>query len=298
MITKEIYESTYPKEPVADKTIVVGMAGSSGSKSGGKANNSGKPKSKTASANRSSSQGRQAAVGKASPASRSKSAGKANSAHRTGKTGKAGGVKGRTTYYKTKQSKQRRKLKFLMLAVALLLVLAMLRSCFLTVDIENLHYPDYIQQNFIAVDGHSRTGNKMSKVNDIVIHYVANPGSSAKANRDYFASSQSRVSAHFVVGLNGEVIQCIPLDEESSASNRRNPDTISIEVCHPDKSGRFNDKTYGALIQLAAWLCNEFHLDEEHLIRHYDVTGKNCPKYYVDHPSAWKQLKEDVGRYR
>ncbi len=185
-----------------------------------------------------------------------------------------------------------------MLAVILLLALAMLRTCFATVDVENLNYPDYIQQNFIAVDGHSRTGNQMTRVNDIVIHYVANPGSSAKANRNYFASSQSKVSAHFVVGLKGEVIQCVPLDEESSASNRRNPDTISIEVCHPDSSGKFNDQTYYALVQLTAWLCREFHLDEDHLIRHYDITGKDCPKYYVDHPAAWNQFKDDVKRFQ
>lgn len=91
----------------------------------------------------------------------------------------------------------------------------------------------------------------MKRVNDIVIHYVANPGSSAKANRDFFDSSQSSVSAHFVVGLKGEVIQCVPLNEQSSASNDRNPDTISIEVCHPKANGKFNSKTYGALIRKA-----------------------------------------------
>ena len=30
------------------------------------------------------------------------------------------------------------------------------------------------------------------------------------------------------------------------------------------------------------------------MIRHYDVTGKNCPKYFVENPEAWEQLKEDV----
>lgn len=134
----------------------------------------------------------------------------------------------------------------------------------------------------------------MKRVKDIVIHYVANPGSTAKANRDYFDSDESDVSAHFVVGLEGEVIQCVPLDEQSSASNNRNSDTISIEVCHPTKTGKFNDKTYGALVQLTAWLCEEFHLDTDDIIRHYDITGKNCPKYYVEHPEAWEAFKEAV----
>lgn len=25
-----------------------------------------------------------------------------------------------------------------------------------------------------------------------------------------------------------------------------------------------------------------------------DVTGKECPKYYVDHPDAWEQMKADI----
>lgn len=182
----------------------------------------------------------------------------------------------------------------LMAVILVLMVVTIFRSCFMTVDISNLHYPSYVKQDIIAEDGHSRTGNEMKKVKDIVIHYVANPGSTAKQNRDFFNSSQSRVSAHFVVGLKGEVIQCVPLDEQSSASNNRNPDTISIEVCHPDNSGKFNKKTYRTLVRLIAWLCDEFHLDEGDVIRHYDITGKDCPKYYVDHPDAWKQLKKDV----
>lgn len=176
---------------------------------------------------------------------------------------------------------------------AVLLVLT-LRSCFFQVDVSQLYYPAYIQQEFISEDGHSRTGRDMKRVKDIVIHYVANPGSTAKGNRDYFDSADSYVSAHFVVGLEGEVIQCIPLDEQSSASNNRNSDTISIEVCHPSENGKFNDRTYGALVQLTAWLCEEFHLGTDDIIRHYDITGKNCPKYYVEHPDAWEAFKEAV----
>ena len=30
------------------------------------------------------------------------------------------------------------------------------------------------------------------------------------------------------------------------------------------------------------------------MIRHYDVTGKNCPKYFVEHEDEWEQFKKDV----
>ena len=154
--------------------------------------------------------------------------------------------------------------------------------------------PDWIEQNYIDKDGHSRTGWELKKVNDIVVHYVANPGSTAAANRSYFNSPGSNTSAHFIVGLQGEIIQCIPLDEQSSASNQRNPDTISIEVCHPDAGGEFSIPSYNALVKLLVWLCGEFRLDEDNVIRHYDVTGKNCPKFYVEHPDEWERLKNYV----
>ena len=131
---------------------------------------------------------------------------------------------------------------------------------------------------------------------NIVIHYVANPGTTAKQNRDYFNNDDTKVSSHFVVGLEGEVIQCIPLDEISSATNDRNVDTISIEVCHPDESGKFADATYESVVKLTAWLCKKYNLTQNDVIRHYDVTGKDCPKYYVEHPAAWKQLQEDIGK--
>ena len=157
--------------------------------------------------------------------------------------------------------------------------------------------PEWIDQQFLEVDGHSRRGQNLTALNDIVIHYVGNPGTSAQNNRDWFANPESNVSAHFVVGLEGEVIQCLPLEEISSASNHRNPDTISIEVCHPDETGKFTDKTYAALVRLTAWLCDSAGLPRENVIRHYDVTGKNCPKYFVENEEAWLAFLEDVKNY-
>ena len=172
----------------------------------------------------------------------------------------------------------------------------------------NIELPDYIKQDFIPVNPYSRPGRWLERVNNIVIHYVGNPGSSAKGNRNYFASlanqrennlNHTYASSHFIIGLNGEIIQCIPLTEISYASNHRNSDTISIEVCHPDKSGEFSNITYQSLIKLSSWLCNEFDLNPEaDLIRHYDVTGKICPKYYVENPEAWENLKSDVAAYQ
>ncbi|MBR3837687.1 MAG: N-acetylmuramoyl-L-alanine amidase [Clostridia bacterium] len=163
-----------------------------------------------------------------------------------------------------------------------------------TAEAPELNVPDFVTVDLIAVDGDSRRGEKLEAVRDIAVHYVANPGTGAKANRNYFDSPDSETSSHFIVGLEGEVILCVPLDEKSSATNERNRDTISVEVCHPDETGEFSSVTYESLVRLLAWLCDTYELSEENLIRHYDVTGKLCPLYYVEHPEAWEKLKQDV----
>ena len=132
-----------------------------------------------------------------------------------------------------------------------------------------------------------------------MIHYTANPGSTAQANRNYFEGLKdehtTKASSHFVIGLDGEIIQCIPSTEISYASNDRNGDTLSIECCHPDETGKFTDKTYDSLVKLTAWLCSRFDVPADEVIRHYDVTGKDCPKYFVENEDAWKQFQKRCG---
>ena len=154
--------------------------------------------------------------------------------------------------------------------------------------------PAWVDAQIIEVDGISRRGERLEDIRSIVIHYVANPGSSAQANHDWYVNPESEVSSHFLIGLEGEVIQCIPLDEYSSASNHRNKDTISIEVCHPDETGKFNDESYHSLVQLTAWLLEVSGLQPEDVIRHYDITGKDCPRYFVQHEDSWLDFLEDV----
>lgn len=156
----------------------------------------------------------------------------------------------------------------------------------------------YIDVQLLTPNSYSRPQIAIEKVNYIAIHYTANPGSGAQANRDYFenlaTTRETKVSSHFVVGLDGEVIQCIPTSEMSYATNSRNVDSVSIECCHMDETGIFSDETYDSVVKLTAWLCTRFGLTEDAVIRHYDVTGKECPKYYVDHPDAWEQMKADI----
>ena len=167
-------------------------------------------------------------------------------------------------------------------------------------QVEDVPVPEYVEKDYLTVNPYSRPGDALEKINGVVIHYVGNPGTTAHANRNYFQSLSSGredtyASSHFIVGLEGEVIQCVPLTEIAYASNTRNGDTVSIEVCHPDETGEFSPVTYDRTVELTAWLCREFRLDpSQDVIRHYDVTGKECPRYYVEHPEAWDDFRADV----
>lgn len=210
---------------------------------------------------------------------------------------------------KVRKSKTQPKLQTYMKVVAILLILVTIvlgiRSCI-------SHNTKYTEKKGAAIDAsepdidvqlldvneYSRPGTASNKITGIVIHYTANPGATAQNNRDYFQglkdSHITQASSHFIVGLDGEIIQCIPTWEIAYASNNRNIDTVSIECCHPDDTGEFSTATYNSAVQLTAWLCMKFGLDQDDVIRHYDVTGKNCPKFYVEHEDEWDFFKENV----
>lgn len=150
----------------------------------------------------------------------------------------------------------------------------------------------------LTVNAYSRPGTETEKIQGIVVHYTANPGSTAMDNRNYFEGLKdthtTEASSNFIVGLEGEIVQCVPTWEVAYASNSRNIDTVSIECCHPDENGVFTKETYRSMVQLCAWLCLKFDLDAQDVIRHYDVTGKNCPKYFVEDEEAWEQFRADI----
>lgn len=171
----------------------------------------------------------------------------------------------------------------------------------LVIPADEIELPDWITEAYIPVNEYSRPGDKLDAVNGVVIHYVGNPGTNGWQNHDYYAnlaeSGAASVSSNFIIGLDGTVILCVPLDEVAYASNNRNSDTISIECCHPDADGAFTEATYQSLVRLCAWLKELYDLDMEDIIRHYDVTGKICPKYYVEHEDAWQRLLDDIKNY-
>ena len=139
--------------------------------------------------------------------------------------------------------------------------------------------PDFAVE-LLTVNEYSRPGTELAQVNGIVVHYTANPGTTAEQNRSYFESlaetGETHASSHFIIGIS---------------------DTISVECCIPDESGKFTDETYQSLVELVAWLMGRYDLTTDNVIRHYDVTGKDCPKYFVENSNAWSDFKTDLLTY-
>lgn len=169
-----------------------------------------------------------------------------------------------------------------------------------------------IIKDYLTPNSYSRPQKSLGKIKGIVIHWVANPGSSAQGNRNFFENRKfgktSYGSAHYII--EGEkVIQCLPNSELGyhvgsttyTASALRNlssyPNncTIGIELTHPDPSGKPNDITYRTSVELTSKLLKENGLTEKDVWTHKQVVGwKPCHKYYVDNPNAWVQFISDV----
>ena len=162
--------------------------------------------------------------------------------------------------------------------------------------------PPEIKEDYLEINEYSRPGTELKKVKSIFVHYTANAGTTAEQNRSYFenlAQTHERsASAHFIIGYDGELLQCIPLDEEAYAVKSRNEDSISIECCYLSEDGSFTPQTYDTLIHTLAWLIDQYNLSTDDILRHYDCGGKLCPLYYAEHEDAWEQLRQDVADYK
>ena len=157
-----------------------------------------------------------------------------------------------------------------------------------------------IQERLLTINPYSRSGEKQGQIKNILVHWVGNANSTAIANRNYFESlkdsHKTYASSHYIIGLNGEKIRCIPENEVAfhAGSHSMNRKSIGIEVCHPDWEGKFSEATYNSLVELCADICKRYNLGIDAIIRHYDVTGKECPRYYVRNEQEWIKFKNDV----
>lgn len=147
----------------------------------------------------------------------------------------------------------------------------------------------------------------------LVIHWTGNPRTGAEANRLYFENRKrgdyGYGSAHYIVGLDGEIIHMVPdgemayhvgAQEYTAFAVKKfgtypNNCTLGIETCHLDWDGHYTTKILESLAWLVTKLCKIYELHPIHdVVRHYDITGKECPRYFVKRPKAWDWFKYAV----
>lgn len=143
------------------------------------------------------------------------------------------------------------------------------------------------------------------KIEYIVIHYTAGVTSKSGSARNiasYFANPDIEASADFIVD-DSEIVQynpdiknryCWSVGGSKLATKggkcygwASNKNTVNIEICSSNSTGRitnandkyfyFTDAAVKKAVELTKYLMQEYKIDINHVIRHYDVTGKYCP---------------------
>lgn len=151
-----------------------------------------------------------------------------------------------------------------------------------------------------------------SKIQYIVWHYTANDGDSDESNARYFKTANRKTSAHFFVDDDSVTISVPETYTAWSVGGSRysnykttggaafyklctNTNSISIELCDTNKNGIYDvsEKTLENAIALTRQLMDKYDIPIENVIRHFDVTGKPCPAYYVEN-NKWNPIKMKI----
>jgi N-acetylmuramoyl-L-alanine amidase len=173
-----------------------------------------------------------------------------------------------------------------------------------------------IIQSFLTPSKLARPKKPLNQIKALVIHWVANPNSTAKANRDFFENKKYKPdsdeygSAHEVIDLNGDIVLCIPDNEVayhtgSSTYTQQclnqlgmlpNLCTYGIECTHVDVNGRMTDETYNSLVERCVVLCEKYKLNPlTDIWLHKEVVGwKDCHRWFVLNPKKWIEFKRLV----
>ena len=149
------------------------------------------------------------------------------------------------------------------------------------------------------------TKGRKQKIQFLVIHYTANNGDLAKSNCNYFKSPNRNASAHYFVDEK-EVWQSVEDNDMAwhcgtsgkyYHSKCRNDNAIGIELCsEKDSKGNyyFTNETINNAVGLVKMLMEKYNIPIENVVRHYDVTHKNCPVPFVNNNTAWDNFKDSL----
>lgn len=148
------------------------------------------------------------------------------------------------------------------------------------------------------------------KIMYLVYHYTGNDGDRAANNAFYYRDNVLQTSAHYFVD-DENVYQSVEDTEIAWAVGGRkwsdcpktgggrlygvvtNGNSISIEMCDTVRDGRImvTEATLERAAQLGRELMDKYNIPIERVVRHFDVTGKHCPAYFMD-KAAWAAFKD------
>ena len=151
---------------------------------------------------------------------------------------------------------------------------------------------------FVSCDPSNYRAGRTQPVRYIVMHYTANNGDTAKNNCDYYHRVGGlQASAHYFVDEHGAMQSVREGDTAWHCGARaywhpecRNANSIGIEMCsrkRADGSYYIKPETVANAAALAREIMQRYGIDTDHVLRHYDVTGKRCPMPWVDDPAQW-----------
>lgn len=139
-------------------------------------------------------------------------------------------------------------------------------------------------------------------IDTLIMHHTSDTASAQRIGA-FFAKPSSKVSAHYVVGKDGVIVQCV--DDSLSAwhagvsafqgRNNVNSFSIGIEMCNVgDGVDPYTDEEYKALGKLVAYILDSHHIKWDHVTGHKDVA---LPKGRKDDPSpnfSYDRMKAEV----
>ena len=151
-------------------------------------------------------------------------------------------------------------------------------------------------------------GGKRARTTKIAWHYTGAHDVKAintinnwfnKINKGYKINGKYvYASSHFLCDLDGTIYKYVPMDRIAWTTNSANSYSIGIECATSGKDDHYTDAEYKSMVKLGAWLAQYYKLDPRtDFIRHYDVTKKICPRYFVNNSAKWKQFKLDCYNY-
>ncbi|WP_081735312.1 N-acetylmuramoyl-L-alanine amidase [Paenibacillus gorillae] len=133
----------------------------------------------------------------------------------------------------------------------------------------------------------------------ITIHNTGNPSSSSRNERAWLTNSANdRTASYHIVIDERDAIECLPLNEaawhagDGSGTKSGNRTSIGIEIC---ESGNYA-KTLDNAADLVAGMLRARGWGVDRLRRHYDWSGKICPRLMYDGGkwTGWEAFKAMV----